>query len=175
MRSSERSLDGNDLSEDSLDRDDECQSAVEATDVFSPMEQGIEDSDILVQDLGLLQDHLADSTKKLEDVDPPPTPEGFVLVPRLEGTMRVSSIANRKVYWRIPLGTAGDPDWIVAEIIGGPPDPVALANGITMQLRCSARLDRKTPRYMTHKHTNQLVSLTEENYGVEWFLLQENK
>ena len=73
------------------------------------------------------------------------------------------------------MGKAGVPDWIIAEIIGGPPDPVARANGITMQLRCSTRLDRQTPQYMTHKHTNQLVSFTEENYGCEWFLLKENK
>jgi hypothetical protein len=31
----------------------------------SPMEEGVNDNDVVVQDLGLLQDHLTDSTKSL--------------------------------------------------------------------------------------------------------------
>ena len=133
--------DKNDLSEDCLDVDED-DGDLEDTDAVSPMEEGIQDTDIFAQDLGLLQEHLADSTKRLDKPPLPPIPPGYSFVPQLEGAMRVSSIAKHKLYWRIPLGKAGDPDWIITEIIGGPPDPVALANGITMQLRCNSRLDR---------------------------------
>jgi hypothetical protein len=167
--------DENNQSEDSLDSENGDNDANEG-DAFSPMEQGIEDDDTLVQDLGLLKDHLADSTKALDNAQPLPLPPlGYAFAPLPEGAMRVSSISNRKIYWRIPLGPTGEPDWIVAQIIGGPPDPVALANGITMQLLCTLRMDRKTPAYMREKQTNQLVALNEENFGVEWILLKDAK
>jgi hypothetical protein len=137
---------GNNLSEDSLEDDDGDREMGEE-ETFSPMEEGVNVVLNVVQDLGLLQDHLTDSTKPLDGIPPPlSAPPGYAFSTRPEGAVRVSAISGRKILWRIPLGLSGDPDWIIAEIIGGSPDPVALANGITMQLRCTAWLDRK-PRH----------------------------
>ena len=94
----------------------------------------------------------------------------------LESALQTSARSSRVVPSDDETGLLSEPSLISRdrskEKDNGPPDPVSSAKGITMQLKCSTRLDKRTPQYLLHKRAVQLVSLNDENYGCEWFLLQ---
>jgi hypothetical protein len=160
------------VSENALSSDEEEHGEDE---LINPLEEDVDDNDKLELDTRLLDDSLLDTTRAIamRDAPSPPAHYCFEDASVVLNHFAVSRVVGKRIFWHIPLAGNGDPGWIIAEVAGGPPDPSARAKGMTMQLRCTRRIDANTPRFMQHKHALQNVSLNEENYGVDWFLLRE--
>jgi hypothetical protein len=57
----------------------------------------------------------------------------------------------------------------VGQVSGGPPDPTAAAEGITMQLKHTRRMCKEVPHDLLGRA--KPVAFNLENYGVVWWLL----
>lgn len=95
-------------------------------------------------------------------------PEGMKFEVKPASLPRTSALLGRKVYWHVPLRLDGTPGWIVSEIACGAPDPQSAANGITMQVKSTRRLDGNAPVFLFREAYSVPFSL--ENYGESWFL-----
>ena len=106
----------------------------------------IDEDDCVEFDKYAINDVLADDTREGLPVPEPPT--GYELEPAPSATLKMSNLKGKKVLWAVPACRDGKPGWIKCEVFGGPPDPTAAAQGITVQLRCSTRDDQNTPTYL---------------------------
>ena len=64
----------------------------------------------------------------------------------------------------------GSPGWIVCQVMDGPPDPRSAAQGITMRLKCTKKLDDRMPEELVGD-SDRAVAFTLDNYGRRWCLL----
>ena len=84
----------------------------------------------------------------------------------------LESQRDRTLMWTIHVNAVGEPGWIRSTIAGGAPDPRARAKGVTMTLKCTTALDKKTPKDLMGQNSPVSVNFTLDNYGSRWVLLE---
>ena len=128
------------------------------------------EEDVIEQELPVqsFQDETAEPV--VADLVAPP---GWAVVDKPEQMWSTASILNSSVLWLVDATQSGVPGWIRSEVLGGPPDPKAAAQGITMRLRCNKRIDAKTPPNVIDKDNGTLVAFTLDNYGKRWVMLKQ--
>lgn len=82
-------------------------------------------------------------------------------------------VLKRKVYWKVEVLGNGKPGWLISEVVSGPPDPISSAEGVTMMLKSTTRMDSNTPVYLQKNPVK--VYFNAVNHKKTWFLLKELK
>jgi DDE superfamily endonuclease len=142
--------------------------------VICPSEDGVDDEDeIKFNALAVKEDSL-DDTSDLVATKRPSPPAGYKFGTEIQEFPSITKLLKKLVYWYIPCCDDGNAGWIIAEISGGPPDPTAAALGYSVRLKCSSRLDKKTPGYLTRGRLEHPASFSVQNYGSRWLLLEKS-
>ena len=94
-------------------------------------------------------------------------PAAFVKLPRPHKIPSHTEL--RYIMWLVNVSADGSPAWIRGEVAGGPCDPLSRAHGVTMRLKCTWRLDAKTPKEYFKEQLEAAFSL--DNYGTMWVML----
>jgi len=132
-----------------------------------------EDDDEVVVDVNrrILLDVYQDGTAEVTGLAPnPAAPEGWTIDLWPLIIPLVSSLLKRRALWLVDCNVRGVAGWIRSEIAGGPRDPTSAAFGMTMRLKCCARMDKDTPKDVVDDDGLQ-VAFTLDNYGQRWVLL----
>ena len=103
-------------------------------------------NDDVVPDYEAERETYADDTYAPPHVVEMVLPDGFVAQPPPDKMPSHRELLARFVMWLVETSADGGPAWIRSVVAGGPKDPSSRARGVTMSLKCTARLDRKTPR-----------------------------
>jgi len=176
---SKESSNSNDTPDDDLasmdSYDDDNSDSEEENDIvrINVAEEGINDDDEIMLDADLVQDDAIDDTSEYQAKNMPSAPAGFEILEKPPKMPAVSSIINHKVLWYIPLRADGTEGWIIAQVRGGPPDPVSAASGNTVRLSCQKAFDINTPVFLSSGKVHHPAAFTIENYGARWVLLRE--
>jgi hypothetical protein len=140
-----------------------------------PSEEDLDDNDQIAFADDPFAEDMMDELSETVAASLPSPPDGYKFVSEMRTFPLLTKLVEEKVYWYIPLCRNGNPGWIIAVIKGGPQDPTASANGDTLSLMCSTRLDKQTPVYLSNAKIRHPVAFSCENYGKRWLLLEELK
>lgn len=160
------------MNDASSGRDNEEKLGDDDSEPDGRMDDEIEDDDVIEYDEHVAEDIFADDTRDPE-LPAPISPDGYALAPPPATFPRMSALVKSRIMWAVDITKNGKKGWIVAEVIGGPPDPSSAARGITVQLKCSRRFDKNTPEFLLREKA--CAALSVENYGVSWYLLTQRK
>ncbi len=133
-------------------------------------EEEISPEDEIVNDPDALDEMLVDDTASLNG-NPVIAPEGYTFEEKPNPWPTVSYFLRRYVYWYWESAD-GFNGWVISHIVSGPADPKSALRGVTMQLKCSTRLDKATPTFL--RGPNHIsVAFTAETYGSKWVLVNK--
>ena len=127
----------------------------------------------VVIDENVLLDIYADDTVDVRDwgtAIASKEPEGFKFADKPSKLPSLSTLLKRLVYWLVGVDAEGDCSWIKSEIAGGPTNSASAAGGVTMRIKCTKKLDKKTPLDIVDDQVE--VAFNCDNYGIRWFLLE---
>ena len=145
------------------------------TSSASSQDEDIEDDDALQLEVDVAadRDEIADETvdESAWGAGAPVAPSNFNLAEHPTFMPGARSLLNRKVLWAIPVTSTGAPGWIVSSVAGGPLTPTSAMGGVTMRLKCTKKMDKKTPDDLLDDHVE--VAFTLANYSKRWCLLEE--